>query len=180
MNATLAAFSTDVLERDLNPSPSDTVNKDERWTGPYEDRSSWPSPVMQNTAQVTDVTFVIKRSGWLIQAFKKLNQLMALGADWDTYQSEAPSEQTIRLAREVLRTLADEDFAPSSLDPSSEGGVSLSFRNGDRYSDIECFNSGEVLAVVSRAGQDTDVWELNNLADDLPQAINRIRSFLGK
>lgn len=177
MNATLAAFSTDVLERDLESYRSNTVNKNEHW--PYEDRGTWPA-VTQNTTQVTDVTFIDKRPSWLIQAFKALSRLMALRADWDTYLSDAPSEQAIYLAREVLRTLVDQDFAPSSLDPSSEGGVSLSFRDGERYADIECFNSGEVLAVVSHAGQETDVWELPNLADDLPQAINRMRSFLGR
>ena len=39
---------------------------------------------------------------------------------------------------------------------------------------------GEVMAVISDAGRDTDVWELGNLPDDIRRAVNRIRTFLRK
>lgn len=171
MTAT-AAFSTDLLPQAGDATTSASRDQVYDWSRPQ-----WLS---EPTAQLTDVTHLERRTAWFIQALRTLSHLQKLERDWDTYQSDAPNELAVQLTRDVLRKLLDEDFEPSSLNPSSDGGVCLSFRNANRYGDIECFNSGEVMAVISDAGRDTIVWELANLPSDIPRAVNRIRAFLRK
>ena len=58
--------------------------------------------------------------------------------------------------------------------------ICVSFQRGDRYGDVECFNSGEVLAVISTGGDDTKVWEPGgNSEDALRAALSIIRTFVG-
>ena len=113
-------------------------------------------------------------------AYKKLSRLVSLENDWDSYGAEAPNRVSIDAARNVLDVLAEVDFEPTSVDPSAEGGVCLSFRRGNRYGDIECFNSGEILAVTSSGGDDTRVWEIRGFDQHLETALSKIRTFVGR
>ena len=72
------------------------------------------------------------------------------------------------------------DFKPSSIDPSVEGGVCLSFQKDGRYGDIECFNSGEILAVTSTGGDDTTVWEIEGAGQQLQDGLSKIRTFVNR
>jgi hypothetical protein len=116
---------------------------------------------------------------WLAPALKKLSLLANLQHDWDTYGAQAPNEAALKLADRVLAALAEAGSDLPSVDPSAEGGICLSLRRGNRYGDIECLNSGEVLAAISTGGDGTEVWELTDFDHDLPAAVSRIRSFVG-
>ena len=172
MEATVAVFSTNVSHRDLSPTASGTQTVDPQ--------PVWPSApaVVGNTSQATDVTLLKERTGWLVKALQSLSRMLTLENDWDSYGAEPPNKAAIGCARSILDLLAQDDFQPTSLDASSEGGVCLSFQHAGRYGDIECFNSGEVLAVVSSGSDDTSVWDLANLEVDIQPAMDRIRSFL--
>jgi hypothetical protein len=165
-----AAFSSD----DILPSH----RADER-TRISDQRRRWPlQPV--GGYQATSVTFCAERREWLVAAYKRLSRLAALENDWDSYGAEAPSRVSIDTARNILDVLAGADFEPTSVDPSAEGGVCLSFRRGNRYADIECFNSGEILAVTSSGGDDTCVWEIRGFDQHLENALSKIRTFVGR
>jgi hypothetical protein len=137
-----------------------------------------------------EVTVLLDRHEWLLAAFKNLARMGALRMDWDSYGAEAPSNSAIEVSRSVLKILAESEFEPASIDPSAEGGVCLSFRRGDRYGDIECFNSGAILAVTSTGGDETNVWEIvaggpaaaavdqSKLKRSIQQSLRRIRSFI--
>jgi len=165
--STIAALSTDIIERD--------VAAGER---PLPERSSWLRQDEVNN-QATAVTFLQDRKEWLLAAYKKLSKLALLEADWDSYGAEAPTRDSIDAAREILRALADAELEPTSVDPSAEGGVCLSFQRGGRYGDIECFNSGGILAVTSTGPDDTNVWEIERSSVQLGRALSRIRTFIG-
>jgi hypothetical protein len=167
----IAGFANDVIEKN--------VAAGERPVSGWE-RGPWSR---YSDVRVTAVTLVEERSDWLIAAHKKLARLACLNDDWDSYGAESPNQKSIEAARGVLDVLADVDFEPTSIDPSAEGGVCLSFQLGDRYGDIECFNSGEVLAVTSRGGLDTTVWEINAVEPThrnalIRNALRRIRAFV--
>lgn len=120
------------------------------------------------------------QADWAVPALKKLSQLAKLEDDWDSDGASAPTQAAITLAERVLTAFAEADSESPSVDPSAEGGICLSLRRGERYGDIECFNSGEVLAVTSRGGEETEAWEITDFEHDLPAAVNRIRSFVGR
>ncbi|MCX7427994.1 MAG: hypothetical protein NTW96_20490 [Planctomycetia bacterium] len=164
-----AAFSDDIL-------PSRTADEHTRNS---DQRRHWPQQPAGG-CQATSVTSCPGRKEWLAAAFKRLSRLESLESDWDSYGAEAPHRVSIDAARNVLDVLAEADFEPASVDPSAEGGVCLSFRRGNRYGDIECFNSGEILAVTSSGGDDTRAWEIRGFGQHLETALNEIRAFVGR
>lgn len=165
-----SAAYADVSEFDMKFDTMKTLDQ--------RDVFKWDSGVLQNDAQLTPVTVVEGPKEWLHDCVKQLNQLSKLEDDWDSYGAEAPNQWTINCAREVLKNLASEDLKPSSIDASVEGGVCLSFQSKSHYGDIECFNSGEVFAVTSKNGEDTEVWEIPYPLFQIVPVINHIQSFL--
>lgn len=118
-------------------------------------------------------------SGWLVGSLHRLHDLASLPDNWNSYGAVAPNPSALAQAQNVLQQLSDLDFEPSRIDPSAENGVCLSFRAGNRYADIECFNSGDVLAVTSDGSGQPQIWEINAASGDgLPMAIARIRAFV--
>ncbi|MCB7130453.1 MAG: hypothetical protein J3T61_13050, partial [Candidatus Brocadiales bacterium] len=161
-----AVFSNNVIEWDIaagerSPSAEETPQR--------------PSQAGTDN-QATGVTFIDEWKEWLVDAYKRLSRFALLEDDWDSYGAEAPSQVSVDKARGVLSVLADVDFEPTSVDASAEGGVCLSFQQGDRYGDVECFNSGEFLAVTSGGGDATDVWEIKGADQDLRTSLSKIRT----
>jgi hypothetical protein len=114
------------------------------------------------SSQAVDVTILAGSSGWLVAAFRELTRLSALQSNWDSYGAESPSARAIESGRRILQILDELDFQPKSVDPSVEGGVCISFASNGWYGDIECFNSGEILAVTSRAGGEPNAWQVES------------------
>ena len=144
-----------------------------------QERSEQPHEHLQERKSTSrflaGVTVITKRADWLQAAYKRLAQLGRLKANWDGYEAESPKPVAIDTARNALAELAEIDLPPS-VDPSVEGGICISFRKGLKYADIECFNSGVILAAVSRGKGDSRVWRISE--DDISQASRTIRTFL--
>lgn len=92
--------------------------------------------------------------------------------------AEAPHEKAIACASEILQKLEDDMVLPSRVVASAEGGVAICFMNGGSYADIECFNDGTILGVVSNEHDRPDVWEIEPNAGSIARASARIRQFL--
>lgn len=147
------------------------------------DRSS-PSPkrglpACGTSAQTEDVTILQERSPWYIKSLECLTKLSQLSPGWDSYAAPTPNLDAIRFVRTLLAELVAIDCEPTSIDPSVEGGVCISFRRGDKYADIESFNSGCVLgAIATKGSSESDVWEIEPTSDSVSRAIAKIRHFL--
>jgi hypothetical protein len=128
----------------------------------------------------TDDITLSPRSAWLASAFRRLASVGRLQANWDSYEAEAPNEQAIQLARQVIESLDALHFQPTSIDASAEAGVCISFLKENRYGDIECFNSGAVLAVVSTPSAAPVVWEVMPDEKGFRNAATAIKSFLSR
>lgn len=83
----------------------------------------------------------------------RLDEMHAFESNWDSYDAEPPSAQSIEKARafmEFLRTIAKE---PDSLNPAAVGGVGFTFRQGRRSVYIEFRNTGNSHAAFMGAGR---------------------------
>ncbi len=78
----------------------------------------------------------------------------------------------------ILFELAYADENPTRVIASAEGGIAICFSNGERYADIECLNSGEVLGVTSNRRDLPDVWRVDADPHQYAATIGRISNFL--
>lgn len=179
------AFSPNATDSWLPCGEAGTAAFDEstesQGVSPFGKRAEWTSEKMPpDRALASDVTIVNARTDWINSAHRRLAQISRLADGWDSFTAEAPSSAAISRSRFILEGLAENDLKPTSIDPSAEGGVCISFRRGDNYADFECFNTGEILAITSRGPGTASVWRLNLTGGDLELAAKNIRRFLGR
>lgn len=68
------------------------------------------------------------------------------------------------------------NLLPTRIIPSADGGVTITFYAGDRYADIECFNSGEILAMTKRGSERADIWPVR--LERISDSLGRIDEFI--
>lgn len=107
----------------------------------------------------------------MIESEARLKQLSKLREDWDSYGAEAPTDVSVNNASRVLKTLSEFSAVPDGILPSAEGGIAICFVRDDSYADIECLNSGEILAVKYRGNEPPRVWEVGESVADTVQTI---------
>jgi len=108
----------------------------------------------------------------------QLRNLSSLKPGWDSYGAEVPNEGSLSVASRVLKALRSLNLPPTRVVPSSEGGVSFCFVQGEAYADIECLNSGEILAAAYRGTLEPRVWELQLDEHSITQTVQEIRAHL--
>lgn len=172
MSRTSSAAYADVGISLLNTG-SNTLDRNDIFKFPLK-------AIPNDDIQFTTVTVVKDRSEWLNSCVNKLSKLSKLDDDWNSYGAEKPNQWSLDSAYTVLASLVSKDLKPSSIDASVEGGICLSFQTDSRYGDIECFNSGEIFAVTSINGNDTEAWEIDKQEYRINSAISRIQHFLEK
>jgi hypothetical protein len=109
--------------------------------------------------------------------FAKLNQIMGTPGLWPE-GADSPSEDSFRWASVVLKKFQEYDFAPTRIVASAEGGIAICFISGDKYSDIECLNSGGILGVNSDRINSPVAWEIDYNDRAIAESVARIRDFL--
>jgi hypothetical protein len=102
----------------------------------------------------------IRRKIAEIEFDHRLNRLALLRANWDTYGSEAPSREALSAAAAIAKAFISFGLIPDAITPSAEGGVALCFLRNQKYADIECFNSGEILAVRYSSHENPKAWTI--------------------
>jgi hypothetical protein len=107
-----------------------------------------------------------------------LDELSQLNDGWDSYDAPKPNLAARESARHVLEILNGHNRLPTAVVPSAEGGVGFAFSGkANRYADIECLNSGEMLAVISDRVSEPEVWTIG-IESTLADTIERISTFL--
>ena len=92
--------------------------------------------------------------------------------------AERPSDGTIAWASAMLEQLLVDEFPPTRVVASAEGGVAICFVNGNKYADVEFLNTGEILGVVSNRRDRPIVWEVGPNSAGMSGASARIRDFI--
>jgi hypothetical protein len=109
-------------------------------------------------------------------ARRRLKELVSLPQDWDTYDAPPPSAHAKEQADRVLDLLQTLSQPLTKVVASAEGGIGICFVVGDRYADIECLNSGEILAVTYRGSEEPFVWQVESRDAAVIEAIERIHA----
>jgi hypothetical protein len=113
---------------------------------------------------------------WLSAAYKKLKSFEGLHQDGDR---EPPNGWARFMARNVVDVAQLVSARKFLVSASVDGGVAVCFVRGDRYADIECLNSGKVLAVTSQRDKSSQVWKVGHDQQSLQHALKLIGAFLG-
>jgi hypothetical protein len=81
---------------------------------------------------------------------------------------EPPSQLAISTAKDIAKAFIDFGLIPDAIVPSADGGVAICFIRNQKYADIECFNSGDILAVRYSNQDDPRAWAIqpNAVASD--------------
>lgn len=108
--------------------------------------------------------------------FDKIETLSSLKDGWDKDGAEAPNFKSIDTSRHILGILNEADFMPTNVSASVEGGVNIYFVKDNKYADIECFNSGEVLTSESDRINKPIVTELKD-ENDVKKFVEKIKLF---
>lgn len=87
-----------------------------------------------------------------------------------------PSEDSLKLAEQIAGVSVRLGIGPTRIVPSAEGGVGICYYKGQRYGDIECLNTGEILACTSDGTGNPKVWEVDG--QDYAPAIREIQAWL--
>ncbi|MFB2969201.1 hypothetical protein ACE1CD_09540 [Aerosakkonema sp. BLCC-F183] len=115
---------------------------------------------------------------WFFKSIGKLQELENLPANWDSYGANPPNSIALFWGRESLTVLFEMNFPPTQITPSVEEGVGICFIRGKKYADLECFNTGEILAVISDGQGNPNVWEVNPNREEIKISLERIRVYL--
>lgn len=127
-----------------------------------------------------------QEKNWYSKAFKQLKTFRELSKNWNSYGAESPNNTAIHWAQKVINVLNKFDFPPTGIAPSAEGGIGIYFSKGKLYADLECFNTGEILAVISDSKTEPTVWEIydgemrEGKEGMVIEAVRRIREFISK
>jgi hypothetical protein len=92
--------------------------------------------------------------------------------------AEKPSDFATAWASAMLEQLLVDELLPTRVVASGEGGIAICFANGNKYADVEFFNTGEILGVVSNRRDRPVTWEVGANSAGMAGASSRIREFL--
>jgi len=115
---------------------------------------------------------------WFIKYVSILEQLRKLPENWDSYGAEPPNLTALYWSKTVLELLLEINFPPNKITASVENGVGISFIQGEKYADIECFNTGEILAVTSDKQGNPNVWQVDDKLDSIKSALKKIKIYV--
>ena len=126
---------------------------------------------------VGPVPVPVPRGDPFTTAILTVRSLVSLQANWNSHGAPPPSSLARLAAEAVVMAARRRMLSPVAVAPSSEGGVAVCFANTPAlYVDIECFNDGELVAIVSRKGHDPETWVLGS--DRLEATLDRINAAL--
>jgi hypothetical protein len=130
------------------------------------------------------VSFFAQTSEYYANTFDKqfathFAKLKALGTERALWPdgAERPSQSALTLGYVVLRQFLHNNFLPTRVVASAEGGIAICFVCGDKYSDVECFNTGTVLGVVTNRRNRPNAWEIQPSESHIAQAAATIQQF---
>lgn len=113
---------------------------------------------------------------WLVKSLYQLFMMRQLSNDWHSCGADPPNEVARRSAAFVLNMLHNRNLVPTRVVPSTDEAVCIAFESGTNYADIECYNTGELIAIISKGRGQSEIWDVSQ--SNLPATIEKIATFL--
>lgn len=113
-----------------------------------------------------------------IELDHRLRQLGSLRVNWDTYGADPPTQHVISTAKTIAKQFIEFGLIPDAITPSAEGGVAICFIRNQKYADIECFNSGEVVGVRYMSREAPRAWDIPSGTHASNATVKTISEFL--
>jgi hypothetical protein len=114
---------------------------------------------------------------WVGRGLQEIAKLGSLDPSWHETGAPVPNNVATELATVILQQLSLINFRPNSIDASADEGICISFARRDRTANVECFNTGEVLAVTMPRGGEPTIWSITN--GTILSGLVRIHEFVG-
>jgi len=86
-----------------------------------------------------------------ISLLHKLYGFLDLQEGWNGYAASPPNVKAVCSASTAFIVLQALQRLPDRLAPSAVGGVGITYRNGNRKAYLECYNTGQVVLLLSDA-----------------------------
>lgn len=83
-------------------------------------------------------------SQWQVQGIKRLNVVLDLPENWDSYGSPPPTQEAANAAMAILTGIAMDYFVTPRVVPVSGGGLQLEWEIGTRRLEFEILDDGSV------------------------------------
>src|SRR5277367_6552075 len=109
--------------------------------------------------------------------FAKLAEVTVDSSLW-LEGSELPNDVSVVWGKIILQKFREYALPPSRVVATADGGIAICVVRGDKYADIECLNSGEILAVISDRKSSPIVWEIKHRSNEISLSVSRIRQFI--
>jgi hypothetical protein len=108
----------------------------------------------------------------------RIADLSRLNPGWDGEGAPVPNEVSLRWATRLVEAAHGLEVEPNAVMACVDGGVSLLFARQSRKALIECFNEGDVTAVLADATGSEEAWMISETPINLTASVMRIRDFL--
>jgi len=108
----------------------------------------------------------------------QLAEMTAVNINWSDDGSESPNDLAKSSARHVLEIANVLATEPTYVTASAEGGVGICYKRNGIYADIECFNSGEIWAMISDPSSEPKAWKVENTPTKIGAAVIDINNHL--
>jgi hypothetical protein len=142
--------------------------------------SEAPSPASEEPSGTRgSSTSVQSDDDWYAAAVKRVKGFQRLRPGWDSYGALVPNPVAIQSAISILSVLRGMGRQPHRVAASVEGGIVISFRNKNRYGDIECDNEGDIIALTSNGEGDVRAEPVTNDPRSIEEALTRIGAYVG-
>jgi hypothetical protein len=116
---------------------------------------TYASPIVLNPggyAQWISVIPTRALSQWQIQGIKRLQEILSLPKDWDSYGSSPPTQEAVNTAMKLMTGIDIDYFVAPHVVPVSGGGLQLEWEAGTRELELEVLNDGSVEYLKSERG----------------------------
>ena len=115
---------------------------------------------------------------WYLDKIRELNQLKCSDIISHYPDTDCPNAYALYWADFVLDHLRVIDFPCTKVSASVDEGVAICFISGDKYADLEIFNSQEILAVKSSRSSEPVLWSVSDDPYSIENAISSIRDYI--
>jgi hypothetical protein len=130
------------------------------------------------TEELMRLIEVTKDISWQKSFQNKLEDLRKVPNNWNGYGSTGPNSTALESCQTILGILHEKNLQPSSIYPSAEEGVTITFAYDHKRGIIECYNDGDIISFTYQGDNPAEIREISNFVSELREEISHIEDFI--